>query len=232
MPADIREFHDAVALARALAMHVAQTLSAAVVARGEASLAVSGGRTPVRFFEALSERPVDWSRVTITLVDERWVPPVSDRSNAGLVARHLIRGPASEARFVPLTDGLSTPEARRDTVERTLASVPWPLDVVVLGMGDDGHTASFFPAGDSLARCLDPSNPHRVEAIRAPGAGEPRITLTLSAVLAAGTRIIHFEGGAKRAVLDRALLPGPAEELPIRAVLESSREPVPVFTCP
>lgn len=232
MPADIREFPDAVTLARALATHVAQMLAAALVGRGQASLAVSGGRTPVRFFEALSERPIDWTRVTITLVDERWVPPVSDRSNAGLVARHLIRGPASEARFVPLTDGLSTPEDRRDAVERTLATVPWPLDVVVLGMGDDGHTASFFPGGDTLARCLDPANPHRVEAMRAPGAGEPRITLTLSALLAGATPIVHFEGGAKRAVLDRALQPGPAEELPIRAVLEHAREPVPVFTCP
>ena len=206
MPADIREFHDAVALARALAMHVAQTLSAAVVARGEASLAVSGGRTPVRFFEALSERPADWSRVTITLVDERWVPPVSDRSNAGLVARHLIRGPASEARFVPLTDGLSTPEARRDTVERTLASVPWPLDVVVLGMGDDGHTASLFPG----TAALDETRAW-VVANDVPQKATRRLTRTAPVLNAARCVMFAVEGGDKAA--------------PLAEVLEGPRDP-------
>jgi 6-phosphogluconolactonase len=230
MSNSIREFADGAALARGLAEYIAGRLRAAVAARGVASFAVSGGRTPVRLLETLASADLPWSRITVTLVDERWVPPASDRSNEGLVRAHLLRGPASAATFVGLRHGGADAAVDREHAERALATMPWPPAVVVLGMGDDGHTASFFPGGDRLADCLDMATTRRVETIRAPAAVEPRLTLTLPALLAAESIALHIEGAGKRAVLERARGPGPEAELPVRAVL--SRALVEVFWCP
>lgn len=232
MPVSLRECADGDALAADLAGYIAQRLQAATAARGSALLAVSGGRTPVRLFEALSHGPVDWARVVVMLVDERWVGEDSERSNARLVRRHLLQGPAAAARFVGLHGTAPDVDAGRDAVEATLATLPWPLTVAVLGMGDDGHTASFFPGGDRLAACLDPATPRRVETLRAAGAGEPRLTLTLPVLLAAETLVLHIEGAGKRTVLERALGPGPVEALPVRAVLRGTGAPIEVWWCP
>jgi hypothetical protein len=130
-------------------------------------------------FEALSRKPLDLARIDITLVDERWVGEESDRSNAALLRSHLLQGPAAAANFVPLHIDTPTPEDGLAQVTASIAALPLPFAVVVLGMGDDGHTASFFPGGDRLAQALAPSDGQLLETIRAPAAGEPRITLTL-----------------------------------------------------
>lgn len=230
MPISMHEYADGAALARGLAAFLGERLRAAVTARGAASLAVSGGRTPIRFFDALSGLDLPWDRITVMLVDERRVPPDAERSNERLVRAHLLRGKAAAATFLGLYRGGADEHADRDLAESALAAVPWPLTAVVLGMGDDGHTASFFPDGDNLAACLAPAGPRRVETMRAPAAVEPRLTLTLPALLPAQTIALHLEGAGKRAVLDRALQPGPETVLPVRAVL--SRAPVDVFWCP
>lgn len=230
MPISMREYDDGEALARGLAGFVGERLRAAVTVRGAASLAVSGGRTPVRFFDALSGLDLPWDRITVTLVDERRVPPDTERSNERLVRAHLLRARAATATFVGLYRGGTDEHVDRDLAECALDAVPWPLTVAVLGMGDDGHTASFFPDGDNLPACLDPAGARRVETMRAPAAVEPRLTLTLPALLAAQTIALHVEGAGKRGVLDRALQPGPESDLPVRTVL--SRAPVDVFWCP
>ena len=230
MRVSLHSFADGAALAASLAALVANRLDIAIATRGAASLAVSGGRTPVRFLEALATKHLSWDRVTVTLVDDRWVPASSGRSNERLVRDHLLQGRAAAARFVPLVHGGATPEDDRDAAESALARIPWPLAIAVLGMGDDGHTASFFPGGDRLDACLDPGSKRKVETLRAPAAGEPRITLTLPALLASCAIALHIEGASKSTALALARAGGPEADMPIRAVLE--RADVDVFRCP
>lgn len=221
-------FANPAALARALAQSVADDLRAALQARDGVGLALSGGNTPKAFMQALAQQPLDWARVVVTLVDERWVPENHPRSNAHLLRENLLQGPASAATFLPLYRATPEPEAALDELERDLAAaLPWPLTVAVLGMGEDGHTASFFPCGDRLAQALDPAGSVRALPMRAPGAGEPRITLTLSALLQATHLYLHVEGEAKRRVLDQAVSgAGEGEHFPIRRVLRHATSPV------
>ena len=225
------DFADRGALAAALADAVAAALAGALEARGTASIALSGGTTPQAFFAALSERAIDWPRVGVTLVDERWVDETSERSNARLVRTHLLAGAAAAARFRPLYTSAPTPEGSVRGLEATLADL-YPLDVVVLGMGADGHTASFFPGGDRLAEALDPKGGHRLCAMRARGAGEPRITWTLAALMQAGHIYPQIEGPEKAAVLESAREDGPAADLPVRAVLRQQARPVDIYWAP
>ncbi|WP_404400112.1 6-phosphogluconolactonase [Pelagibacterium halotolerans] len=219
-------------LAEALADAIAENLNAGIDAHGKATLAVSGGSTPKRFFEALSRREdVDWENVVVTLVDERWVDETSDRSNARLVKEYLLQGPAKAATFVPLYSGGAEPDAAG--IERTnaaLAELPAPFDAIILGMGSDGHTASFFPGGDTLSDALTGEGP--AIAIRAPGAGEARVTFTLPRLLATRALYLHIEGDEKAQVFDKALETGPVEDMPVRAVLSQSVVPVSLFWCP
>ena len=224
-----REFRDKDQLADALAEAVAGNLKSGAKSRGAASLAVSGGSTPARFFRALSQRDdVPWDKVTVTLVDERWVDESSDRSNGRLVRANLLTGRAAAASFVPLYQGGTEPDAYAAGLAQR--RVPQPLDAAVLGMGNDGHTASFFPGGDTLAEALAGEGP--VVAIRAPGAGEPRVTLTLKALLAARALYLHIEGDEKVETLQRAEAEGPIEDMPVRAVLRQTQTPLTIYWCP
>jgi 6-phosphogluconolactonase len=225
-----RTFADPLALANALALSVAEDLRAALAARGTASLALSGGNTPKAFMRALALQPLDWPRIAVTLVDERWVPESSARSNAALVKTNLLQGAAAAARFVPLYRDTPEPEQALAEIESDLAALPAPFDALVLGMGNDGHTASFFPGGDRLAAALDPSATALVLPMRAPDAGEPRITLTLPPILAARRLYLHVEGAGKLQVLQAAVSgAGTGTGYPIRRVLEHAPTPVQVF---
>lgn len=234
LPQNLAQVHvcaDHDALAEALAAAVADDLRAALAERGRAVLALSGGTTPVRFFQALSVQPLPWKQVHITLVDERWVEEANQRSNAALVRQHLMYGAAAAASFLPLyRDYGDGPEQALTELESELAQLPLPLDVAVLGMGSDGHTASFFPGGDWLERALDPAGKARILPMHAPAAGEPRITLTLPVLVAARHLYLHIEGEQKAQVLQEALAAehGP----PIAAVLHATNAPVQAYWCP
>ena len=206
------------ALAETLARDVADELDRAIEAKGRATLAVSGGTTPKLFFEKLSEIDIPWSRVSVTLVDERQVPETSERSNARLVRTHLLRNKAAAASFIPLA---GNPAAARVAA----------FDVAVLGMGSDGHTASFFPGGDRLSEALDAESGKRLIEMTAPGAGEPRLTFTLPVLKQSGRLALHIEGAEKRQVLKQALEAGPEEDMPVRAILRSAT-PVTLYWCP
>jgi 6-phosphogluconolactonase len=227
-----RDFPDAVSLAEALAKEVAARLREGIASRGRASLLVSGGSTPRRFFGALRQKQLDWKKVTIAPVDERWVPPESDRSNSRLIMENLLTGRAAAARFLaPFLRGKTATDGAENFAGRTSA-LPRPFDAVILGMGNDGHTASFFPGGDNLDLALDLEAAPRVIAIEAPGAEEPRVTFTLRELLDTALLALHIEGEAKAAALARAQAAGPVEDMPIRAVLRQRQTPLTIYWCP
>ncbi len=213
-----RIFDTREALAEGLARDVADELARAIEAKGKATLAVSGGSTPKLFFGKLSSIDIPWARVSVTLVDERQVPETSERSNARLVRTHLLQNKAAAAHFIPLA---GNPEAEKAP----------PFDVAILGMGNDGHTASFFPGADRLAEALDENTTNRLIELTAPGAGEPRLTFTLPVLQSASRLKLHIEGVEKKDVLRKALQNGPREEMPVRALLRSAA-PLTLYWCP
>ncbi|MGY3040930.1 6-phosphogluconolactonase [Rhodanobacter sp. TND4EL1] len=226
-------FTDCQIQATALAERIAERLRSALTERGQAVLAVSGGNTPKKLFDRLSQEKLDWSRVQITLVDERWVPDTDERSNARLVKTLLLQHAAAAAQFIPLYTGAASPEAGLATADARIAALPLPFDAVVLGMGDDGHTASFFPGGDHLAEALDLDGQARVLPMHAADAGEPRITLTLPILLQTRALYLLVAGEKKRDLLaDARLGLGAARDYPVRAVLTQQRVPVAVYWCP
>ncbi|MDQ0458139.1 6-phosphogluconolactonase [Rhizobium paknamense] len=231
MAHELLSFDNGGALAASLADRVAAALAAAVAARGKATLAVSGGSTPKAFFEALSQKPMDWSKVSVTLVDERFVPEDNPRSNHLLVKTHLLKGKAAKAGFVPLFHPEADIEAAARVATRETARL-FPFDAVILGMGTDGHTASFFPGGNHLAEALDLSAPRRVMTMEAAGAGEPRLTFSFSALADAGLLVLHIEGAEKKAVLEKALSGTDEAEMPIRAVLERAPAKTDIYWAP
>ncbi len=212
----------------ALAAHIAGALRAALAERGRASLAVSGGQSPIPMFEALREQALDWDKVKLVLVDERVVPHGHADSNTALVRTHLLQGAAAAATFVPFFDSLpaALDDAALDALvaaaHQRLAALPWPLDVAVLGMGEDGHTASLFPAAPGLDHALASAGP--LAWVRPATAPHARLTLTLPALLASRERVLSIAGAAKLAVYRRARAAAdPA--LPVSLVLH---QPAPV----
>jgi 6-phosphogluconolactonase len=225
-------FPDALALAHALSGEIKVDLEEAIAARGAASLVVSGGRTPAKLFRQLSAEKFDWPKVFVTLADERWVETASEASNERFVRENLLVGPAAAARFVGLKNPATTPEAGADWATRALTRVPHPFDVVLLGMGNDGHMASLFPGSMALARALDPTAPAACVAVNALAAPHARISLNLSALLDSRRIVVHFEGEAKWQVYQRARMPGATAELPVRAILQQKEVPVDVYWAP
>lgn len=223
-------FADRQDLATALAGEIGDQLTRAITERGTALLAVSGGTTPAKLFAALSTTPIAWEKVIVTLVDERFVPPSSPRSNAGLVAANLLQNKAAAARFVPLYHEAESIEDAAAADSEALRSLPWPLDVVILGMGGDGHTASFFPDAANLEALLDPASQRIVLPVHAASGGEPRLTLSMARIVAAGFVALHIEGEDKRTAFNGAMDPGAKK--PIRSVLEAAPGRIEVFWAP
>ncbi|MCM2291361.1 6-phosphogluconolactonase [Allorhizobium sp. BGMRC 0089] len=225
-------FDSGAALAAALSQSVSTVLSEAIAARGHATIAVSGGSTPKAFFEALSVKEIAWDKVTVTLVDERFVPDDNPRSNHLLVRTHLLKNAAQKAVFVPLYQPEETIEEAAKTATLKTQGLDAPFDVVILGMGNDGHTASFFPGGDHLAEALDLTLPRRVMTMRAAGAGEERLTFSFTSLADARFLALHIEGAEKKAVFDKALAGEDEADMPIRAVLNRSASEPQIFWAP
>ncbi|WP_066517042.1 6-phosphogluconolactonase [Sphingobium cloacae] len=220
-------FADGAQAAGDLARRIGDVLGEAIVARGVASIALSGGRSPRAVLEALAGLPLDWSKVVVTLVDERWVAPDQADSNEKLVREALLTGEAAKARFVGMKNDAADAYAGVEACEAALAALPWPLDIVLLGMGEDGHTASLFPEARELAEGL--STQARVLAVTPPAAPHQRMTLSASAILDSRHIFLQIGGAAKRTVYERALAGGAAEDLPVRVALCQDKVPVEVW---
>ncbi|WP_454767113.1 6-phosphogluconolactonase [Cupriavidus campinensis] len=212
--------------AESLAISVGHALDLVIQAKGWAVLAVSGGRSPVPMFERLRYRPIRWDAVTVTLVDERAVPPDHPDSNGALVRNNLLREAAGMAAWVPLVADASEAMQPLRAVARLNENFQQP-DVVVLGMGEDGHTASLFPDAPELQTAL--SDPTPGYLVTHPStASHARITLNLAALLAAERTFLAIAGEKKAEVLARALQ-APTPALPVSLVLARHHHGVDVF---
>ncbi|MFC4157736.1 6-phosphogluconolactonase [Chitinimonas lacunae] len=204
-----------------LAREIAAALETAISERGSASLAVSGGRTPLGMFQQLRQMRLDWDKVWITLVDDRWLPADHPDSNEALVREHLLKYQLAAAHFVPLKTVHEQPAAALADIDQRLRAIPQPFDVVVLGMGDDGHTASLFPCAAELEAAADPANPRLVAALQPMSAPYGRISLTLATIARARNLLLHITGSKKKQIFEAAMAASAAEpHLPVRRVLD------------
>ncbi|MDI3357670.1 6-phosphogluconolactonase [Pseudomonas sp. UYIF39] len=222
------EFKSPVLLADGLALNVAKQLSDAIDARGTATLVVSGGRSPVAFFQNLAKQKLDWSKVVITLADERWVPVEHADSNAGLLKRYLLQGPAVKAQFLSLYSATANLEQAAEQADRLLAELP-PIDVLILGMGDDGHTASLFPNSPNLADALKVDGTRRCYPMLAPTVPHQRLTMSRALLASAKTTVLSISGQSKLTTLSAALAGDDVAAMPIRAFLQPTLE---IYWCP
>jgi len=230
LPATVKahQLDDAKALSATLAVDVAERLRAAIAAKGQACLVLSGGRSPVPFLEKLATQALDWSKVTVSLADERWVPVEHADSNAGLLARHFFQGAAAKARFVSLYQQAENLDAAALKADQVLAELP-AIDVLVLGMGDDGHTASLFPNSPNLAEGLDLNSKRRCLPLLAPSVPHQRLSMTRSLLASAAFIALSVQGPGKLATLRAALAGNDLTEMPIRAFLH---DPLDIYWCP
>lgn len=219
---EIQTFPDAAAWADACAARLADTLSVALTESGKAVFAGSGGSTPSPIYARLAQTPLDWSRIVVTLVDERYVPETSPESNAALIKRALLTGPAAAARFTPLYHPSVTVDRAAALAAHALADEGGRLDAVLLGMGEDGHICSMFPESPTLKALLFPTLPPAVLGVppgrdgRAPSL--ERLSINLPYLMQARRVVLALTGAAKRDVFEREAGGDPAIQ-PIAALL-------------
>ncbi|MDM7860598.1 6-phosphogluconolactonase [Alteromonas sp. ASW11-36] len=204
------------------AKQVAGLLSDAIAAKGNASLAVSGGSTPLPFFQQLCQQPIDWSSVVVTLADERWVDNTHADSNEKLVRENLLVDKAAVARFFPLKTGHDNAFDAVSTLHADDAQPRLPFDVLILGMGGDAHTASLFPCCAQIDAGLDLNSGNTFIATEPTTAPHQRMSYTLPALVSANNLFLHLTGDEKLAVLEQALTVANAAEKPIKAVVENA----------
>ncbi|WP_374356647.1 6-phosphogluconolactonase [Chitinimonas sp.] len=215
------EYESRVDLDICLAREIAASLEQAIAERGAASLAVSGGKTPIGMFQQLRQMRLDWDKVWITLVDDRWLPVDHPDSNERLVREHLLKYQVAAAHFVSLKSADATPEAGVAEVEARLRAIPQPFDVLMLGMGEDGHTASLFPCSFEVGAATAPDNPALLAAVNPVSAPYPRISLTLPAIAQARKLLLHLAGANKKTVF-QAAMDSSGPRLPIAQVIAAA----------
>ena len=207
-------------LAEDLSHNIVEILKQSINSDGRASLAVSGGRTPIPLLDALSDLKLDWSSVDLTLVDDRWVEPSHEDSNERLVRAHLIKNKAKKINFVPLKNNNKTAKDGHKLSEELLQQVKSPFDVVVLGVGSDGHTASLFPCSDELTEGMNLNNPCRLIATSPKTAPYERMSLTAKTITDSKNIFLHLNGSGKLHTLELAMTNKDAMKMPIYYFLE------------
>lgn len=235
MPVVEKFFDNREAMIDAVYDEVIGALRTALDERGEAAFMVSGGSSPAPIYRRLADAELDWPRVTVALVDERWVEPGHDKSNETFIANTLLQGRAGEARLVGMKNAAATAMAGRDECEQRYRELPSPFDVTVLGMGPDGHTASLFPHARGLQEALStPSLVSAIEANRSEVTGDctERMTLSLAGIVNSRHLLLLISGEEKLATYRQALAGDEVAEMPVRAVLQQKDVSVTVYWAP
>ncbi|MFC3093557.1 6-phosphogluconolactonase [Alteromonas sediminis] len=214
-----RNFDSAEALNQSFADQIVQQLSDAIEQNGHASLLVSGGRTPLGLFKVLSEQPIAWSKVFVTLVDERWVDETDSASNTRLVKENLLQNHAASARFVEMKTAHDDAYSAQPAVAENLSVIPTPYTVLILGMGEDSHTASLFPCSQEVEQGLSTENQAVCLAVTPTTAPHQRMSLTLNAIASAQNVYLHLTGDKKKQVLKDAMADQSGAIRPIAQVI-------------
>ena len=223
----IESFANSTQLAELAAEMTAQALSAAIAERGGAVLVGTGGRSPGPVYDRLAATSLDWSKVSVTLSGDRFVPPTSPDSNERLIRERLLTGAAGAASFTPMSVTAASVEAAAEAVEPRVRALA-PYDVMLLGMGEDGHVASLIPGSPVLAAGMDPQGAHYCLGVPA-GVGSPplaRVTMTMPALLNARLTLVLISGEAKRRIVAEG------NGLPVHALLEQAKAPVRILWTP
>lgn len=215
---NLREFGSREKLREELATLVCQQLELGIKQRGEGRLIVSGGSTPIPLFRLLAHTPFDWQRVAVCLADERLVPADHPRCNASMVQQELLQDQAAAATFMSLGDAAEAWDGE-----------PFS-DITLLGMGNDGHTASLFPDAPELAAALE--NSQRVFTMTPPSQPEARETFGLQTLCSSGQLVLHIEGEEKLQVLQQAMRESAPNRLPVRTLLEATASHITIFWAP
>ncbi|WP_118857742.1 6-phosphogluconolactonase [Sphingomonas mesophila] len=220
------DYDDLEEMAAAVAGDIGFIIDSALDARGEALIAVPGGKTPLPIYAALAAGKRDWKKVTIIPTDERLVPMTDELSNIRAIAKAFL--PAG-ARVFPIGSDIADYKLAGNSANAKLAELKFPLDLAWLGVGGDGHVASIFPGPDLEDALNAPNGRHAVGVMPDPLPAEapvPRITLTRSAILSARTVLITITGEDKKALLEQAIAEGHSSKLPIGRVLAETEQPI------
>lgn len=229
-PIGFHAFESRAAASLAAADLLAGQLAFTLDAHPLASLVVSGGSTPGPCFAYLSNRKLDWSRVTVVPSDERWVPNDDPASNEGLIRRQLLKDRAGQAQLLPFFHEGILPEQAPGLIDQDLKTVPRPFGATLLGMGEDGHFASLFPDFAGLPEALDPGGAAKCIMVQTAGSPHLRISLTLSALLESSAIVLLIFGEAKRRVFELANKGD--GDYPVEALLRHAGCPVSVMWAP
>lgn len=229
---EFRPYAERAKLESELAAAIVDKLSTALALTGKASLAVSGGSTPYGLFEQLSQANIDWPAVDVTLVDERWVETDSDQSNEKMLRQRLIINQAADAHFSGMkSSATNVDQGVTDYNQQLATQIKQPFDVVILGMGPDGHTASWFPDATETPAALDPKGVTDTLATYPASQNIPRITLSFACVARAKSIFLHITGADKRQVLETGLASAREQEkdLPIHQALCQFEQVVDIY---
>ena len=207
------------ALVDALSLKIASILKNALETNNRASLLVSGGNTPKKLFEALSNIKLPWEKICVGLVDERCIDVTQKESNEFLVRTTLLQNYAQKAPFI----GMYSKDIDVDALSQLYQKELYPYDVVLLGMGTDGHTASLFPHNERLKEAFDAHAKEEIILIEPQSAPYTRMSMNLKAILSAQHLFLHFEGKEKYVVYEKALKENNPFVTPISAVLHSKK---------
>jgi len=218
----VRRFADGEGLAGAVAGAVRRAVEHGIAKRARASLVLSGGSTPEAFLPAVARLTLPWEQVSVYPTDERRVPEDSADANAAMLRRVLLSAPGpSRARYVSFSGGAPIADRAALAIRSSLPPASEPYDLVILGMGNDGHIASLFPGSPRLAELLSPRNGERLAAVPAPTTATPaveRITMTLAELRRAERVLLVIRGTRKLEVLEAACARGDSLAAPVAAL--------------